>query len=432
MTMDFQQLNVGSSGPALLAGQGQGPVLLFNASQDTTVWLGSDPFNTTAGETGSTAPLPPLASVVIDGSQPVYGSCLPGQSAQVSVIPGGLNFFQLVELLVKTLLISASAGNGLFVYSGTPGLGNLIASIVGTTGTDPFGNPAQAVFNVGNQSGTGPHVGIAANGNIFISNLAGNNVIEIRPDPGVMLFYSGAPAPGNLITAVAAAAGADAHTNNFGEGVTVFDNVADVIAQLDGGTISYSSFAIGTKITVPALIDLIDAVANAASPALELQSPGTGNTRAALRLYGQSNDLTSPAVIHAVNAGIVGDNAGTPETWHYVGAASGLGTAFGAAWGNAGGGFANLAFRKLASPANEVEIQGTISTTGTAPNNNVFTLPAGYIPTNSQRFGRATAAVPAAGCNIQVAGGTGVVQVSNAPGGVATTIGVDIRVSLDL
>ncbi len=429
--MGFQQINVGSSA-SLLAGQGGGPVLLFNASQDTAVWLGSDKFDTVAGDESTSAPLPPLASVVLDGKQSVYGATPDGQTAQISVIPGGLNFFQLVELLVKTLLISASAGNGLFVYSGTPAPGDLIASIVGTTGTDPFGNPAQAVFNVGNQSGTGPHVGIAANGNIFISNLAGNNVVQIRPDPGVMLFYSGAPAHGNLVTAVAAAAGADPHANNFGEGVTVFDNVADVIAQLDGGTISYSSFAVGTQITVPALIDLIDAVANSASPGLELQSPGTGNTRAALRLYGQSSDLTSPAVIHAVNAGIVGDNVGFPETWHYVGAASGLGTAFGAAWGNAGGGFSNLAFRKLASPANEIEIQGTIATTGIAPNNNVFTLPAGYIPANSQRFGRATAAVPAAGCNIQAAGGTGVVQVSNAPGGVATTIGVDIRVSLDL
>ncbi len=81
--MDFQQINVSSSAPSLLAGQNQGPVLLFNASQDTAVWLGSDSFNTVAGDTSSTAQLPPLASVVIDGSQSVYGSCLPGQSAQV-------------------------------------------------------------------------------------------------------------------------------------------------------------------------------------------------------------------------------------------------------------------------------------------------------------------------------------------------------------
>ncbi len=115
--MGFQQINVGSSA-SLLVGEGEGPVLLFNSDPSVTVSLGDDGFDVVSGDITTTAPLPPLATAVFDGKRSVYGSTSPGQSALVSRYPGGLNFFQLVELLVKTLLISASAGNGLFVYSG--------------------------------------------------------------------------------------------------------------------------------------------------------------------------------------------------------------------------------------------------------------------------------------------------------------------------
>ena len=404
--MDFQQINVSSSAPSLLAGQNQGPVLLFNASQDTAVWLGSDSFNTVAGDTSSTAQLPPLASVVIDGSQSVYGSCLPGQSAQVSVIPGGLNFFQLVEILVKTLLISASTGNGLFVYSGAPALGNLIASIVASATNDPFGNPVGAGFNIGNQSG-GAHFGVAPNGNVFISNSLGQNVIQIHPDLGAVLLYSGLPAAGNLICSVASADGTDPQNNAFLAGTTTYGpgGIGFTATQLENGIINFWQALTEAGPWTP-----------------------TGTIACNGSIFLNCNQFVIPEVpIVPLDP----RNPATEETWHYVGAAGE--PAFGAAWANAGGSFAPLAFRRLASPANEVEIKGTIATTAAAPNNNIFTLPAvGYVPANSQRFGQSTAAVPAAACNIQVASGTGIVQVSNAPGGVATTIGVDIRVSLDL
>jgi len=225
-----------------------------------------------------------------------------------------------------------------------------------------------------------------------------------------LFFYSGTPAAGNLVASVASVSGTDAHTNAYLDGTTTYATSGGNAraTQLGSGNVNF-----WTAPTQAGPWTQVGSIGNGGGSSLFLNS----NQYIVAETEIRPLDVTNPA---------------NPESWHYVGAGSGLGTAFGAAWGNAGGGFANLAFRKVASPAQKVEIQGTIATTGISPNNNIFTLPAGYIPANSQRFGRATAAVPAAACNIQVAGGTGVVQVSNAPGGVATTIGVDISVSLDL
>lgn len=129
-----------TSSPSLLAAADGTPTLIVNNDPAVTVWVSDDKFGVEAGDETGSAPLPPLATYASDGSREVWGVTAPGQSAKVSTYPGGQSFFQLVELLVKTLLVSATAGNGLFVYSGAPGSGDLIASIVGTAGNDPFGN----------------------------------------------------------------------------------------------------------------------------------------------------------------------------------------------------------------------------------------------------------------------------------------------------
>src|SRR5260221_9945595 len=130
----FSQVNVQPGAPQLLAQEGGGPQLVFTAAPAVTVYLTDDKFNTDTTDATAVAALPALATVVLDGEQNVYGLTRSG-TALCTIIPGGLSFFQLVEVLVKTLLIAASAGNGLFVYSGAPALGDLIASIVaaGTT-----------------------------------------------------------------------------------------------------------------------------------------------------------------------------------------------------------------------------------------------------------------------------------------------------------
>ncbi len=231
-------------------------------------------------------------------------------------------------------------------------------------------------------------------------------IVLAAQQPGFsgLFVYSPAPGPGNLIASIAAAPGTDPYGNLYkGSGFASYGPAGQ--ALLGNGF-------------------------------LTLYDPASGN------VVGQAEVSagTVPAFYLKVNAGLYPlmadpiaavDGSGNPETWHYVGGTSSLGTTFGAAWGNLGGTSAPLAFRKVPSPANEVEIKGVIATTGTAPNNNVFMLPAGYLPADDQRFGTATSAAPAAACLVQVSA-AGVVQVSGAPGGVATTVGVDVRVSLDL
>jgi hypothetical protein len=65
----------------------------------------------------------------------------------------------------------AGPGDGVFVYQGTPALGNLIVAIVSEGGTDPFGNEY-----------SGPGISISPEGGPV-------NEIQIRPDLSAMLFY---------------------------------------------------------------------------------------------------------------------------------------------------------------------------------------------------------------------------------------------------
>lgn len=52
------------------------------------------------------------------------------------------------------IVIIFGTGGGLFVYSGTPAAGNLIASITSAAGTDPFGNPYDSDVTVYGSAGT--------------------------------------------------------------------------------------------------------------------------------------------------------------------------------------------------------------------------------------------------------------------------------------
>jgi hypothetical protein len=178
---NFGQVTV-SKGAALLVQQGSGPVLLNNTDANNTVWLSGDPFDVVPGDTSTTAPLPPLASVAFDGSASVYGACPAGQSAVISIYPGGGNFFQLVELLVKTLLISGAAGNGLFAYSAAPALGDLIASISAVPTTDPEGNNVGAgiLSMVPNGSGGWANFSALSGGVVQIGTSSEVGLLELQ------------------------------------------------------------------------------------------------------------------------------------------------------------------------------------------------------------------------------------------------------------
>lgn len=81
-------------------------------------------------------------------------------------------FFNLTAAgaVTSTTVVVRGAGDGVFVYEGTPGPGTLILSIAPAAGTDPYGN-----------SYAGPGLSVSYGG--FA------NTIQIRPDKKAMLVY---------------------------------------------------------------------------------------------------------------------------------------------------------------------------------------------------------------------------------------------------
>lgn len=124
---------------------------------------------------------------------------------------------------------------GLFLmYNGTPAIGNLIGSIASLAGTDAYGNTYARGFNFGNQAGA--HFGVDIFGNVYFVNTLGQNVIVIQPGKQAMLFYSGAPATGNLNVSIAAAAGTDNNANAFTQGIEVQNGGTVTAKHANGST----------------------------------------------------------------------------------------------------------------------------------------------------------------------------------------------------
>jgi hypothetical protein len=114
---------------------------------------------------------------------------------------------QLVNLII---LSAAQTGfSGFFVYSPSPGPGNLIGSWAAAAGTDPYGNAYPAGLSVE----TGNFTGID------------------------LFLYNGTPAAGNLLASVAAAAGADAHGNQYLQGIATYSGT--FANAMIGGALEY-------------------------------------------------------------------------------------------------------------------------------------------------------------------------------------------------
>jgi hypothetical protein len=107
--------------------------------------------------------------------------------------------------VVTSLIIveGGTSGSGIFVYSGTPALGNLIGSWTGAAGTDSYGNSYPEGLNV-------------SVGTISGITFAGANWVL---DSSGLFFYSGTPALGNLILSLAPASGSDTYGNTYPQGL---------------------------------------------------------------------------------------------------------------------------------------------------------------------------------------------------------------------
>lgn len=151
------------------------------------------------------------------------------------------------QVFFGKLVIISSGGpsTGLFVYSGTPGFGNppVLAIVAPGVTKDPYGNPASAVLNVGNLSGA--HFGVNASGDIFLVNTGGLVIFHGRTSDGGFFWYnSSGQGAGNLLAAIAPAAGTDPAGNAFKAGYSFFGTGGQQInMQVSGGGVPFLIFA---------------------------------------------------------------------------------------------------------------------------------------------------------------------------------------------
>jgi len=225
---------------------------------------------------------------------------------------------------------------------------------------------------------------------------------------GTDLFYSGAPAAGNLVASISASGGTDSFGNQYLAGVNSY--------TLIGGTY----FAI---VTNSGVVGYYSSTPNMGPWALNVQTKYNGSSG-----YLEIGAPGAPALsvgdgVTATNIKVSSNYPVTADTWHNV--TGGIG--FQNGWADKGGGFRQVSYRK--TPENEVEITG-VAAGGTTTNNTiVFTLPAGYIPAaSSQTQCPVTCSGVITGAPRIDIGTTGNVRITNVTG---TDLGFNCRFSLD-
>jgi hypothetical protein len=219
---DFQTITIiaGSSGTWVVPGDNSGPVLLTNLDPKNTIYL-CDINSVDTQNSNANAPLPAGATVIFDNTSPVFASTLTTQSATIGILPGGIAFYQFIELIAKTIIINASTGNGLFVYNGTGAAGNppILSVVAPGTTADPFGNAVLALLTVGLSSSA--HVQFDSTGDISVINAAGLTTIYISPTNQFIGFYPTGYGIGAPVITIAAVSGNDGQGNSFFEGFEV-------------------------------------------------------------------------------------------------------------------------------------------------------------------------------------------------------------------
>ena len=281
-------------------------------------------------------------------------------------------------VIAQYVIIFGAAG-GLFVYSGTPALGNPPIFAISTAATDPYGNTV-------NQNAA--------------------------TDAGLpMLFYSGAAAAGDLIASIANASGTDSFTNTYlGPGIATYSGQAPGSLQsiLQAGQLLLRMVG-GTVTTVPL-------IANSGSGNGEqlLLSSGTLTTNITRLLMFATQIGTDTLAAWDPVAGYP-----TLETWHSLGTLAGYTV-------NEG--------RYRLTPDGELEVDVDVTPGGANAALTAFsaTLPAAYRPVMNRRFPMASTRNVTAGDNwprliVQAAGG---VQVQAPLANITTNLSCTQRVPL--
>lgn len=253
---------------------------------------------------------------------------------------------------------------------------------------------------------------ILKNGDAYFFNVVATGSVTansvILEGPGEeLLAYSGTPAAGNLVLAIAAQAGSDSFGNSWAMGVNVLSsNRQLVIGETGGNPLIYAGTG-NTNIMNSGALQGLGVGAGTAeydewqllgpqdktfkdSVALQmLSSNASGTQRALAQLFYTDSTLTPHSYMQVSAAGgivsagsitAVQPGTGTPatpavaETWHTIGV---FGTGF------AAGTMAVPRYRYM--PDGTVLLDGQIVTTGAvASSATIFTLPAGYLPSQEQ------------------------------------------------
>lgn len=284
---------------------------------------------------------------------------------------------QTQEFVGKLVVIgSGQPGTGLFIYNGTPGLGNppVVAAVAPGTTVDPYGNPVSPVFNVGNISAA--HAGFDSSGRMYFVD--SNDHIRILIDPGVgaelteILCYNafgaaitlidvtdsaiwqyldtGSASQGALSSSIAAKIVTDPTTGTAGKrGITSYNTaVAGQYVQLDGGQVNINDGTHGNW----------EIFANASANSLDIVTAGSV---AVLHF----SDATGYVIASAPGGGIA-------ETWHNFA----LNTGFAAL-----AGFSTPRYQLEPVMGGRVRLSGVVTLTAAqGAGATIATLPAGYHP----------------------------------------------------
>lgn len=314
---------------------GDGPTLIGNADVTNTLWLGESNA-IIAGKPDDTIQLTPQSWVVVDGKESIFG-ITSGPTIQVTLIPGGLAFFQ-----------SGISGGGFiannygaFFYSGTAGPGTLIVSITSSTapGIDQYGN----TYTPGCIC-----IGTATNNvQVLLKTLAGQLGAVVFP------------------------------TNVAIESVTGQANITSGVGGSGPGQFVQLAIS-GPNINVAAAHDWVQLLFNSANQG------NTSNANLDFNYIGSNQAQHEYAYLDAtgfnilagtINARHPGSSPAVAEGWQTVAVGGSP------AWSG------TVNYRFL--PTNEVELQANLTAPASTPvnNNNICTLPVGYRPLNNKQFG---------------------------------------------
>ena len=143
-----------------------------------------------------------------------------GQAPPTAVSPGSSNVVR-----ARLVIVSGAGVSGVFVYSGTPGLGNPPIVSITSASVDPFGNAVTPGLDVTQGVISGTTISASTfDGTDFIINSAG------------AFFYTGTPAANNLAVSIATAAGTDAFGNDYPAGLATWSSTDNFYVGLSNST----------------------------------------------------------------------------------------------------------------------------------------------------------------------------------------------------